>query len=111
MQPIYLNSSCLFSKWGFADGDILDDWMYEKFQFQAPDSGPWDDNLGLEHCILHRLIMDHLIPLCPSGFSVHTIGSCHNPVRADQDQLDPCVCATVTYEQFCTAADQVIQGI
>lgn len=110
MQPIILNSSCLFSKWGFADGDILDDYMYEQFKFEPPKGGPWDDNLGLEHCILHRLITDHLLPILPPGFELYMLCSIHNPVRAGDDMKDPERHVIVTFEQFKVAAQQVILG-
>lgn len=108
-RPITLDSSGLFSKWGFCDGDVLDDFMYELFQFKEPDDGNWNGDLGLEHCILQRLIEKHLLPLCPEGFELFSFSSCHNPVRACDGQQDPGVSVQVTYEMFKAAAAEVLQ--
>ncbi len=109
-RPITLDSSGLFSKWGFCDGDVLDDFMYELFQFNAPVDGNWNADLGLEHCILQRLIEKYLLPLCPEGFELHSFSSCHNPVRACLDMIDPGVHVEVTYEMFKAAANEVLQS-
>lgn len=76
MSDLILNAESLASKWGFNDGDIVDDW--------------WWNNQGevLEadtHEALHLLIVEHLIPAIErAGHAVELerIDTIHNPVRA-----------------------------
>lgn len=76
-EPTFLmDAESLGSKWGFGDGDALDDW--------------WWDNYGEDpsfntHRVLYRLVEDHLIPaLAEWDIELVLIHTNHNPVRAEK---------------------------
>lgn len=67
----------LTSKWGFWDGDILRDGGILERPHPLPEGA---DN----HAVLIWLVRKHLLPLLP-GVEVYEIGTCHNPIRTDQE--------------------------
>lgn len=87
---ITLQASCLASKFGFHDGDILDPFFFGEF-FELDRRYPdvrINDHLSFEHEVLARCVERHLLPLLP-GVATYRIGSIHNPIRAmDTAALD-----------------------
>ncbi len=62
---------CLLSKWGFGDGSMLDDLIF--------DAGIELD----EHELLIRVVRSFVLPQIDQHVDVFEIGSIHNPIRAD----------------------------
>lgn len=72
-KKITLYTAGLFSKWGFGDGDILSDFMYDT------------DNLYRvnEHKLLFRLVRKFVLPVLNYKVEVCYVKTIHNPVRAE----------------------------
>ena len=82
---IELCSDSLYSKWGFCDGDILSDLL-------------WNAPEDLEHQTLFALIKKYLLPRM-EGVDVDFIITHHNPIRAvDMDNRHPEVTVSVSHE-------------
>ncbi|KQV66659.1 hypothetical protein [Caulobacter sp. Root343] len=87
--PVRLYASCLFANWGFADGEILDDyfdrWNIDKFaEVQPGPNSTVYDGRFLGTATLQELVKRHLLPLAPEGFGTAEFESTpHNPIRAD----------------------------
>jgi hypothetical protein len=67
---------CLYSKWGFKDGDLLREW-----------SGRWHHDLrrpGVDqHLVLVRLVREYVLPKLDQRVEVVVEqGTVHNPIRA-----------------------------
>jgi hypothetical protein len=62
----------LLSKWGFNDGDILDDLLYDHF-------GTFDED---PHELLIKVVRVHILPKLEQMVEVHEINTIHNPIRA-----------------------------
>lgn len=72
MSDLTLHASGLLSKWGFGDGDLVDDWWWEVFDEPAPVEA------------LEQLVEQLLLPvLIEHGhtFEAYRIGTIHNPIR------------------------------
>lgn len=72
----FMDAESLLSKWGFGDGDALDDWWWDNY-----DDAPTVDTDEL----LYALAAAHLVPaMREAGYEVELerIGTTHNPVRA-----------------------------
>ena len=65
------NTDGLLSKWGFSDGDVLSDLLY-------------DNNLGGvdEHAVLQKVVTDHIVPNLKQNIELEFIHTIHNPMRA-----------------------------
>ena len=62
----------LLSKWGFCDGDILEDLVF-------------DNNIDCdEHELLIKVIKGKVIPEVKDNIVLYTIGTNHNPIRATE---------------------------
>lgn len=99
----FLDAESLLSKWGFGDGDALDDWWWDNYD-DAPTVNTDD--------LLYALVVAYLVPaLRDAGYEVELerIGTNHNPVRArtlngvevdhydtGRDRLEPPVWVTVS---------------
>lgn len=76
-DSVTLFSDGLLSKWGFSDGDVLDEPL-------------WDhaDELGINprggdiHAVLIRAVHEYLLPALDQDVQVYEIGTIHNPIRA-----------------------------
>ena len=74
--PIHADG--LTSKWGFGDGDSLDDVVWDicdELELDKPDRDEF----------LHKMVTKYLLPeLDKMGvtYKIHNVGTCHNPVRA-----------------------------
>lgn len=80
-KSITLCVSSLASKFGFGDGDVVTDYIFDNDLEPAFD---YD-----EHDILVRLVEHHLLPLIPH-VTCHRVGSIHNPIRCDAEFVDFC---------------------
>lgn len=75
-RTFLLDAESLCSKWGFGDGDALDDWWWDTY-----DEDPAVDT----HELLHALVIAYLIPaIREAGHDVvlERVETIHNPVRA-----------------------------
>ncbi|OGR27283.1 MAG: hypothetical protein A2139_07810 [Desulfobacca sp. RBG_16_60_12] len=104
MSDVYLNSDSLFSKFGFCDGDVLDDWMFSHTREHTFDlkavPGSSVGYFGFEHALLIRLVRKYLLTVAPRPIRTYTIGSIHNPIRAEDDETnDFFVEVRLTYDQ------------
>jgi hypothetical protein len=73
---ITLFADNLYSKWGFHDGDILNDAWYA---------------LGLSgdrHEVLCQLVEERLLPILPHPVKTERISTCHNPIRVEDEHLE-----------------------
>lgn len=76
LADLTLYSTGLLSKWGFMDGDVVDDWIY--------DNGLWEKYKDIDdHKILEELVGKYLLPKLNHKVSTCFVGTNHNPVRAD----------------------------
>lgn len=106
-RTFLLDAESLCSKWGFGDGDALDDWWWDTY-----DGCPEIDT----HELLHALVVAYLMPVIrDAGHAVELerIETIHNPVRArilngvEVDQCDarhdyftPAILVEVTRQQI-----------
>lgn len=95
MKTITFSASSLFSKWGFMDGDILDDIIFDsdidfdkvkEWIFEGKKIACGDSEHGFNHSLLITIIQQKLLPLLPEGFETHHSSSGHNPMRAGLEQ-------------------------
>lgn len=68
------NTNGLLSKWGFMDGDILEDFMF--------DSDLCDNDINQSHKSLIKVVVDHVIPKLDQEVELSQISTIHNPIRA-----------------------------
>ncbi len=107
-EPTFtLDAEDLLSKWGFGDGDALDDWWWDNFAEEPPFN---------DHDMLHALVLAYLVPALRDAaheVEIFRIETNHNPVRAEtldgilvdhystRDwRIDPPVVAAVTKQQI-----------
>lgn len=74
---VLLDSDSLFSKFGFCDGDLLDDFLWDEYGSDEPVE---------DHAVLVHLVKKHLLPALPRVVKVYRMHSIHNPVRAEEDE-------------------------
>ena len=86
MSEILLDADGLNSKFGFGDGDGLDDALEE---MGVPWQSDRDYYLPNHHEILARVVERLVVPKLdlPDGAEVYRIGTCHNPIRL-RDEVD-----------------------
>jgi hypothetical protein len=74
---IRISTQDLRSKFGFHDGDILSDFLFDFPKL-------WD----LEHDVIFALCKKHIEPRLPDGVEMYRIHTHHNPVRLkDMDAI------------------------
>lgn len=78
LRSVYLPSDDLFTKFGFSDGDLLNDVLDDHYPDGVPNLP--GDHLGFRHRVLVRVVREHLLPRCPSA-DVYEISTLHNPIR------------------------------
>lgn len=69
---ILLFSAGLLSKWGFKDGDLLYDLLWEHDMRDG----------DLAHAVLCVVVRERLLPALDQAVEVQEIGTIHNPIRA-----------------------------
>lgn len=114
MTNVLLRAAGLTSKWGFADGDILDDILFDAGLNNIPWPDQWDEksfNLSFEHEVLARCVETYLLPAVPSVKTFRIVTG-HNPIRTDDTLTDEerGVWVTVTVEQVLKIAQDVLQS-
>lgn len=72
-QTFTLRATDLYSKFGFEDGDMFMNFMWDEFGYGRA-----------EHMTdpLIALVKTYLLPLLPEGMDVEEYASAHNPIRA-----------------------------
>lgn len=96
-MTVRLDASSLASKFGFNDGDILDDvlWAaYGETLFGVEENE--EEHLRFDHEVLARLVEQHLLPLLPPTPTMR-IGTIHNPIRVETDTDAADVSASAVY--------------
>lgn len=74
----------LLSKFGFWDGDMLDDFLWGVDLYDALP----DDDYGVKHRLIVAVVKQHLLPLLNPGIEVDVFCTCHNPIRATMETMD-----------------------
>lgn len=66
------HTESILSKWGFDDGDMLDDLL-------------WDNGIELDdkHKLLIKVVREKVLPEIKQHVEVFEIGTIHNPIRAE----------------------------
>lgn len=78
---IQFRAENLFYKYGFNDGDILDDFDDGSERFwQDGEYLPYD-LFTLDHMALIVIVENFLLPFCPPHLKTFRISSTHNPIR------------------------------
>lgn len=77
MSTVHLFAPSLFSKWGFNDGGLLLDWLFD----YADDADVDRLSKSDYHRALRKLVREHLAPLLPGEFELCDIETSHNPIR------------------------------
>ena len=112
MKDFALHDANLYHKWGFGDGDALEDWWWEIYD--VPPTVDLDD-------VLWDLVKEYLVPAIEeAGHTIEVIRivTNHNPVRAetldgkkvdwyseDWELLDPPISLNITKGQI----DRIIE--
>jgi hypothetical protein len=76
-ETVHLFSQGLLSKWGFSDGDVLDDPLWDEADRRGDDPRGHD-----EHAVLIRAVREYLLPRLDQSVEVETTSTIHNPIRA-----------------------------
>jgi hypothetical protein len=89
-EGLVLISSGLLSKWGFGDGGVLDDDLFDELE----EIGFWEADLrsvrdpasafSLSDQVLIRLVRTYLVPALDQAVEVVEISTSHNPIRASK---------------------------
>ena len=113
MKYVTLDADSLSSKFGFCDGDVLDDWRYslgdDMVRGLVAKPGTKTASLGFEHALLSNLVREHLLPALPHAVEVYDICSCHNPIRAEAGEANVFdVEVVVSFEQITLLAKALI---
>lgn len=85
----------LLSKWGFDDGDILNDFAFNNnLEFT---NDPAESHSG-SHEALIKIVREHILPRLDQKVVVQTISCIHNPIRALT--VNGCDTSAFWYESF-----------
>lgn len=76
-ETVSLFSEDLLSKWGFWDGDILNEVLWDR----ALEEGVKPMG-GDHHAVLVRAVREYLLPVLDQDVEVYEIVTSHNPIRA-----------------------------
>ena len=101
MDTIELRASSLPSKWGFGDGDVINDILFDAGLYDTP--MPEGAHISFAHEVLARCVETHLLPLVPRVVTFR-IGTIHNPIRTQSELTDAEEAASVEITR-----DQVIE--
>lgn len=88
---IRLSVEDLRSKWGFADGDLLDD-LLDEGGVEFPKGGWLFDGVfdvhayGFSHCVLIDLVEKLLLPALPRKVRTYRVSTLHNPIRLEDGE-------------------------
>lgn len=87
---ITLDGYSLFDKYGYDDGDLL---LVVLAEFR-PYEARWAQIKGARHewCFAHSVlasaVQQYLLPVLPRPLKVKVVGTAHNPIRADETEID-----------------------
>jgi len=87
---IVFDTDSLFSKWGFCDGDLLCELIFDV----SEEMGVPSKNVDFHQC-LHKVLKKYVIPKIKNRLDIVFITTCHNPVRTrtldgvEVDWFDP----------------------
>ena len=107
-----LRATDLFSKWGFKDGELLDDFLWESGfgDVEAPEDWP----ITFQGKVLALTVERWLLPALPRAVETLRGAGLHNPIRArssvggDDRGLDlEGICVVVCAEQVLEIANAV----
>lgn len=80
----------LLSKWGFGDGDMLDDLLFDWLDDTGRSIPERNGHRGTwEHRVLVRLVREFVVPAIDQPIEVYEIGTAHNPIRASSVNGEP----------------------
>lgn len=81
---IRLDTAGLLSKWGFGDGDCLDDLLWDMVDdgTLTLDERRAGSGIDFEHGVLVRVVREFVLPAIEQTVEVYEIGTIHNPIRA-----------------------------
>jgi hypothetical protein len=85
VSGIVLRAESLTSKWGFGDGDTLQDHLYDLQDSNSPWPGEEKFEMPDRDDILHKVVEKFLLPTIKAkgvDVNIYVIVSNHNPVRA-----------------------------
>lgn len=84
-MPFTFHATDLGSKFGFGDGDMLDDLLWDNGFHDVPrlpeDDKRWPHDF--EHTVLCEAIRRFLLPKLPASIETVVIGTIHNPMRIE----------------------------
>ncbi|WP_234551460.1 hypothetical protein [Rhodococcus qingshengii] len=83
MRDLDLFAFSLFSKWGFDDGGLLLEWMFDAEDDESIDFSYDDIRAADHHAALVELVTAHLLPLIPGDFTTYVTSTSHNPIRIE----------------------------
>ncbi len=103
---IRLDAGELFSKWGFSDGDLLRDLINygDREVLRFMNSGHELASYGITHATLISLVEQRLLPNLPRKIETFRINTCHNPIRAEDGEIDHDICDVAVW----VSADEVV---
>jgi len=78
MTNLILRADGLLSKWGFRDGDVLSEYLYENMTEYNEYTAVVKDHHALE-----ELVKRYLLPKLKKKVEIQFIETIHNPVRAE----------------------------
>ncbi len=81
METVRFYTWGLLSKWGFQDGDLLFDVLYDQ-GIDLPATSHDDLRRSPEHELLISLVRDYVLPAIDQDVDVYEIHTIHNPIRA-----------------------------
>lgn len=98
-----LSGDDLLSKFGFGDGDIFDDQIYD-----YEEAANLKDRISSD-AVLKAVVMKYLYPLLPNGIMIETINTHHNPIRLVQGSFRDI--ALITSIEIAVTKEQVEEVI
>ena len=103
----------LLSKWGFGDGDMLDDLLIDFGGYdytdltwftKSDDVGPFH---GFEHMVLIAAVCAYVVPKIDQRVEVFVVGTIHNPIRAHR--VDGTLVASYDNEDGVTLTPETVE--
>lgn len=115
MQTFTLSADSLLSKFGFGDGDMLHEVIWEGGYLGMPRAAD-EDRLSFASEVLISCVMRYLAPLLPANLEFEHIAGVHNPIRVcgwhweDPEITLPDVSVEITEQQVLDVAAEVARG-
>ena len=103
--PYTLRRSDLISKWGFGDGDMFDDLLWDTYE-SVPESP--DPTLCFEHEVLWRCVDRYLISTLERPVTLQRFCTAHNPARLFDEEYDAFEADLMSGPDVTVTAEQVL---